>query len=114
QVKAQRLARRLDEADDLAPVLRDVDERLLRQRQERGECRAEQRPQARRGRRGFVGMILGGAVKLFDPTEVEQSCRAQLHDAEAMRTNSRCSRRSPDSSGLKQRARIRPCLTATG
>src|SRR5712692_6851133 len=113
QVEAKRLARRLDETDDLAVLFGDVDERLLRQRQQRRKRGAQERPQPCGGRPGLAQANVFRPVHLLDSGKIEEAGGAQLHRIAASRTNSRCRRRSLVSSGWKQSAMMRPWRTAT-
>src|SRR5205823_15025638 len=102
QVEAERLPGSLDETDHLSVLLGDVHQGFLRQGQQRGKRRAEQRPQSRGGRFGLAQANVRRAVHLFDAREVEQAGGSHLHwwaPVFARRTNSRCKRRSPLSSG---------------
>ena len=79
QVQAEGLPGSLDESDDFPVFLRHVHERLLRQREQRGQRRAEEGPQARSRGRGFAQLDIGGAMHLFDACQVEQSGGPNLH-----------------------------------
>src|SRR5207253_3815075 len=109
KAEGERPARGLNETDHPALVLGQIEEGLLRQRQQGGQRLADERPEAGRwGCRRKARLRL--PVDLLDPREVQQRRVAQLHAAvrsflpRTSLKNSWCSRRSDLSSGWTESA----------